>query len=162
MKPSHATVYIETTVASYLTARPTRDLIMMARQQSSQMWWRRRLPEFAPAISQLVLDEAARGDEQAARRRLDALRDFPILDATPEAFRLAARFIRPAAMPVKAKDDALHVALCAIHGVRYLLTWNFRHIANAETRHVLAGICAGAGYAFPTICTPDELMRGDL
>jgi predicted nucleic acid-binding protein len=153
MKSLKPSVYIETTVASYLTARPTRDLIMMARQQSSEIWWQRRLPEFSPVISQLVLDEAGRGDPEAARRRLRVLRDFPILEVTAAAFRLAAQFVRPEAMPDNAKDDALHVALCAIHGISYLLTWNFRHIANAEIRRVLAGICTEAGYGLPTICT---------
>ena len=77
-------------------------------------------------------------------------------------FRLAAQFIRPGAMPTKAKDDALHLAVCAVHAIPYLLTWNFRHIANAQVRRVLGGICARAGYDFPTICTPDELMKGEL
>ena len=109
-------------------------------------------------ISQLVLDEAARGDSEAASRRLNALKDFPIVDATPAAFSLAARFIGAEGMPAKAKDDALHLALCAVHGISYLLTWNFRHLANAEIRLFLSGFCAKAIYILPIICTPDELM----
>lgn len=159
MKPR---LYIETTIVSYLTARPTRDVIALARQQITQAWWVDRLPDFNPVVSQLVLDEAARGDKGAAEHRLRALEDVPLLDATPAAFRLAAQFIRPGAMPAKAKDDALHLAVCAVHGIPYLLTWNFRHIANAQVRRVLGGVCARAGYAFPTICTPDELMKGEL
>jgi len=152
------TVYIETTVVSYLTAKPTRDVIVMARQQITMAWWKTQLPRFRPMISQLVLDEAARGDSEAASRRLNALKDFPIVDATPAAFSLAARFIRAEGMPARAKDDALHLALCAVHGISYLLTWNFRHLANAEIRLFLSGVCAKASYIFPIICTPDELM----
>ena len=99
-----------------------------------------------------------RGDSEAASRRLNALKNFPLVDATPAAFTLAARFIRAEGMPAKAKDDALHLALCAVHGLSYLLTWNFRHLANAELRLFLSGVCAKAGYILPTICTPDELI----
>jgi predicted nucleic acid-binding protein len=151
-------IYIETTVVSYLTAKPTRDLIVMARQQITMAWWKTQLPRFSPMISQLVLDEAMRGDSEAASRRLNALKNFPLVDATPAAFTLAARFIRAEGMPAKAKDDALHLALCAVHGLSYLLTWNFRHLANAELRLFLSGVCAKAGYILPTICTPDELI----
>ena len=155
-------LYIETTIVSYVTARPTRDVIALARQQITQAWWKERLPDFTAVVSQLVLDEAARGDKAAAEQRLRVLEGFPLLDATSAAFRLGAQFIRSGAMPTKAKDDALHLGICAVHGIPYLLTWNFRHIANAQVRRVLAGVCARAGYVFPTICTPDELMKGEL
>lgn len=158
MKPR---LYLETTVVSYLTARPTRDVIALARQQITQTWWTGRLPDFDPVASQLVIDEAAQGDAAAAEQRLRALAEVPLLDATPATFRLAAQLIRPGAMPAKARDDALHLAICAVHCVPYLLTWNFRHIANAQVRRVLGGICVRAGYEFPTICTPDELMKGE-
>ncbi len=156
------TLYIETTVVSYLTARPTRDVIMMGRQQVTQMWWQRRLADFAPTISQLVLDEAARGDADAARLRCAALARFALLNIDDRVLLLARRFIRPGALPIKAGDDAVHLALCAVHQVSFLLTWNFRHIANAETAVRLRQICLAAGYDFPTICTPDELMKGPL
>lgn len=155
-------LYIETTIVSYLTARSSRDVIAQARQQITQAWWLERLADFDPVVSQLVLDEAARGDAAAAEQRLRVLENVPLLDATPVAFRLAAQFIRPGAMPLKAKDDALHLAVCAVHGIPYLLTWNFRHIANAQVRRVLSGVCTRAGYDFPTICTPEELMKGEL
>lgn len=96
-------VYIETTIVSYLTARPARDVIALARQQITQTWWIDRLPDFDPVVSQLVFDEAARGDEEAAEQRLRVLENVPLLDATPAAFRLAAQFIRPGAMPTKAR-----------------------------------------------------------
>ncbi len=75
---------------------------------------------------------------------------------------LAEQFVRPDCIPSKAKDDALHLALCAVHGVPYLLTWNFRHLANPENRRILFDVCAKAGYELPVICTPDEMMKGDL
>lgn len=102
------------------------------------------------------------GNPEAAARRLKALEPYPLLDASPSAFKLADEFIRPGAMPAKAKDDSLHLAICAVHAVQFLLTWNFRHIANAETRNVLREICTRKGYPFPTICTPDEMMKGTI
>ena len=131
MKPQ---LYLETTIASYLAARPSRDVIALARQQITEAWWQTRRSDFRVCISQLVLDEAQRGDVEAARRRQTVLEGLPLLDAVPEAFRLASVFLRPGLMPSRAKDDALHLALCAVHRVPYLLTWNFRHLANAETR----------------------------
>ncbi|MEI6073339.1 MAG: type II toxin-antitoxin system VapC family toxin [Verrucomicrobiae bacterium] len=159
MKP---TVYIETTIPSYLTAASSCNLIAHARQEITRAWWQFRRNRFALVISQLVLEEAGRGNPEAAARRLKALEPYPLLDASPSAFKLADEFIRPGAMPAKAKDDSLHLAICAVHGVQFLLTWNFRHIANAETRNVLREICTRKGYPFPTICTPDEMMKGTI
>lgn len=154
-------IYLETTIASYLTARPTRDVVMWARQEITQIWWERRLGAFTPVISQLVLDEAGQGDTLAAERRLALLTGFPLLALDNNVARLARRLVRPGALPVKAAADAVHIALCSVHQVPYLVTWNFRHIANAATRRRLQGICAGAGFDFPVICTPDQLMGGD-
>jgi len=129
MKPK---LYLETTLASYLTARPTRDLIMSARQEITSLWWAQRLADFECVISQIVLDEAARGDAIAAKRRLAVLASFPLLEINREVAELAEQLIQAAALPANAVDDAGHIAVCAVHGVRFLLTWNFRHLANAE------------------------------
>jgi len=155
-------IFIETTVVSYLTARPTRDLIALARQEMTRAWWNRRAALYECVISQLVLDESAAGDAFAAGQRLAAVLAYPLLAGGPAITGLAERFVRPDCIPAKAKDDALHLALCAVHGVPYLLTWNFRHLANPENRRILFDVCAKAGYEFPVICTPDEMMKGDL
>jgi hypothetical protein len=158
MKPK---LYIETTVASYLTARPTRDLILTARQQITVDWWTARLTDFDCVISQIVLDEAGRGDKMAAGRRLAALRPFPLLDINAEAVELAQRLTDGGAIPANAVEDAGHVAVCAVHGVRFLLTWNFRHLANAEKLDEIRQVCLLAGFPPSTICTPEELMKGN-
>jgi hypothetical protein len=157
MKPR---VYIETTVISYLTARPTRDLISAARQEITRTWWEVHSHEYDLVISQLVIDEASGGDPEAARRRLSTLNPLPLLAQHAAATRLARRFVRPDCIPDRAKDDALHLALCAIYGIPYLLTWNFRHLANPENRRLLRKLCEGSGYELPQICTPDQMMKG--
>jgi hypothetical protein len=159
MKPR---VYIETTVVSYLTARPSRDVISLARQEITRVWWRCKASGYERVISQLVLSEAAAGDAKAARERLAAISDLPLLESSPEITRLAERFVRPDCIPAKAKDDAMHLAFCAVHAVPYLLTWNFRHLANPDNRRRLRLLCESAGYEPPSICTPDEIMKGEL
>lgn len=155
MKP---TVYVETTIVSYLSARPSGDVIVAGHQQATQRWWRSRREAFQLYCSQFVLDEAAMGDAGAARRRLRLLRGLPLLSASPAVQRLARKLIRPGGIPAAASLDALHVAVAAVHGIDYLLTWNQRHIANAQKRNNLAATCAAEGFTLPIICTPDELM----
>lgn len=110
--------------------------------------------------SQLVLTEAGKGDREAAAKRLKALDDIELIELKEEAADLAAIFIRSRAVPEKVEEDALHVALAAIYGLDYLMTWNCKHIANAEIQKRMRIICADEGYAMPTICTPEELMGG--
>ena len=131
MKP---TAYIETTVISYLTALPSRDLILAAHQQVTREWWSARAA-FDLYVSQFVLDEASAGDSAAAARRAEALRDLPVLDLTRDATLLAAEFVRAGGIPAKARIDALHIAVASVHGTDYLVTWNCTHIANATMRY---------------------------
>jgi predicted nucleic acid-binding protein len=151
-------LYVETSVISYLAARPSRDLITAARQQITHDWWRRRRPQFEVFVSQLVLDEARAGDPEAAARRAQLLSNLPLVDVTPEAVELARRLIEAVALPQQAAADALHVATAACHGMDYLLTWNAAHIANAEYRPRVERTCRAHGYEPPVLCTPDELM----
>jgi predicted nucleic acid-binding protein len=154
MKPR---VYVETTVISYLTARPTLNALQEGRRQVTLRWWARRRAAFDVQISPLVHAEASRGDAVAARARLDAINGLPMLPLDDRALSLASALICPGAIPRKATDDAAHIALCAVHSITYLLTWNFKHIANAEIRLKLDYICASNGYRLPIICTPEEL-----
>ena len=154
------TVYVETSVVSYLAARPTSDLVTQARQRLTHAWWSARRGSFELLTAQPVLDEAAAGDPGAAARRLGYLAGLPLLNVTPEAVALGAALQRLARIPAKAAADALHIALAAHHGVDYLLTWNMRHIANAELRPAIEAACRRAGYGPPVIATPDELMGG--
>jgi predicted nucleic acid-binding protein len=155
------TVYIETTIFSYLTARPTSDVIAGARQQGTRAWWASRREAFSLLISELVLEEAAAGDPDAAERRLAIARSLPLLEVTDAVSAFAPELRALARLPVRAGADALHIALAAVHGVEYLLTWNLRHIANAELRPRLEAACRTRGYRLPILCTPDELM-GEL
>jgi predicted nucleic acid-binding protein len=155
------TVYIETSIISYLAANPSRDLITAAHQQITHTWWRERRPEFAICTSQVVLDEAAAGDESLAIRRIELLRGVPLLDITPEVADLAAALIARLPFPQRAGADAAHIAVAAYHNVDFLLTWNCTHIANAQLRPRIEHICREMGYAVPVLCTPDELM-GDV
>lgn len=152
------TVYIETSIIGYLTARPSNNLILMANLEATREWWNTRRAQFILYISQVVLDEVSRGDSEMATKRLELLHDFPLLEVSEAVQNLAAQFLSKSNLPLKAADDALHIAAATVYGLDYLLTWNCRHIANAQIQKKLAQISLDAGYELPTICTPYELM----
>ena len=156
MKPS---VYVETTIPSYLTAWPSRDLVSAAHQQITREWWARRAG-FELFLSQLVHDECRMGDPTAAADRLRAIHGIPLLEQNAEAVALGRDLLALVPLPLRAAIDALHVAIAVVHGVDYLLTWNCTHIANAFLRGRIESVCRGAGYDPPTICTPEELLEG--
>ncbi len=152
-------VYIETSIASYLTARPSRDVRAVAWQQLTSQWWQEARPEYELFTSELVFVEASLGDADAAARRIACLEGIADLIVDKEAQSLAERFISEGGMPLAAEVDALHIAIAAVHGIDYLLTWNCRHINNAAVKPLLRLICAKAGYQCPEICTPLELLK---
>ncbi len=154
MKP---TVYLETTIPSYLTSRLSRDLVIAGHQQVTKEWWEKRLGAFEVYISQLVIDEAKAGDPDAARERMLILRDFPLLDITPEVGNLASAILGSGIFPRKAVTDAAHIAIAAVHGIDFLLTWNCAHLANAAIARDVAKICREYNWVPATICTPEEL-----
>jgi predicted nucleic acid-binding protein len=145
------TVYIETSVVSYLTALPARDLLVAAWQSATLQWWQNRRSGFELCTSQLVLDEASEGHPEPAERRMRSLANIPILPITNAVSDLAASWLKEGALPEKAADDALHLAISAYHGVDYLLTWNCRHLDNAEMKPVMRSVCAVHGYVCPEI-----------
>lgn len=152
-------VYIETTFVSYLTARPSRDVVIAGHQQSTHEWWDQSRRDYELCTSQLVLQEAGAGDPQAAQERLAILKAMVLLDTTPEAIVLASELVRSGSLPDKAADDALHIAIAAHQKIPYLLTWNCRHMANATIRPAIEAVCARMGYKVPIICTPEELRK---
>jgi hypothetical protein len=152
-------VYVETTVVSYLTARPSRNLRVAAHQEITADWWAHRRATFDLYMSQLVVDEAAAGDASAAQQRLSVLREIQKLELTSAVPQLAAQLVADAAIPREAGEDALHIAVATVHGMDYLLTWNCRHIANASMRNTIVETCARSGYEAPVICTPEELLE---
>jgi hypothetical protein len=158
MKP---TVYIETTIPSYLTAWPSRDLVRAAHQQITREWWARR-QGFDLYSSRLVVQECQAGDAQAAADRLAALAGIPLLELEAAVEEVAEALVRGVPLPAKAAADALHIATAAVHGMHYLLTWNCTHIANVALRPQIEAVCRAAGFEPPLICTPEELPMEDL
>ncbi len=158
MKPK---VYIETTIISYLTARPTHNVVIAGRQQSTRDWWETAANRFELVASELVLNEAQGGDPEAARARLAAINSLTLLDATEEALELAQQLVNFGVVPTKAAEDAAHIAIAVVNGIEYLVTWNYRHIANATIRSQIETVCRNAGFEPVIICTPDELMELD-
>ena len=151
-------VYIETSVISYLTARPSRDVIVLAHQEMTRQWWEQRRQAFDIFTSPLVWLEASRGDVLAARQRLDVIEQITSVDEQPDTGKVARQLIAAARLPASALTDAAHVALAAQAGMDYLLTWNCKHIANAEIERALAKSLGGLGLVCPVLCTPGELM----
>lgn len=156
MKPK---VYIETTIISYLAARPSRDLIVAGHQQLTHEWWQTARPSFAAVSSQLVAREAGAGDSEAAAARLTFLTGLTLLEISEEALTLTQRLLQSKAIPQEFPEDALHVAVAVVNGIEYLLTWNYKHLANAGMRSKIEATCRELGYEAVVICTPEELME---
>lgn len=152
------TVYIETSIVGYLTARSTKNLILAANMEITKDWWEFRRNAFILYTSEAVIDEVAQGDAEIAAQRLEILRDFPLLALNQAVQGLAAQFLARSSMPPKAKVDAVHIAAATVHSMDYLLTWNCKHIANAQIQGKLAEISLDFGYVLPILCTPNELM----
>jgi predicted nucleic acid-binding protein len=152
------TIYIETSVIGYLTARSTKNLIIAANIETTRDWWESRRNDFILYTSEAVLDEVANGDATIATQRLEILQDFSLLALNQAVQNLAIQFLTRSNLPPKAKVDAIHIAAATVHGMDYLLTWNCKHIANAQIQGKLAEISLDFGYELPILCTPNELM----
>lgn len=153
MKPK---IYIETSVVSYYTNRPSRDIVISARQQVTREWWEERSGDFELYVSVPVLEEAACGNEFEAKKRLEAIKGIPVLSITDDAESLANALIA-GPIPENSPEDALHIALAAVNGMDFLLTWNFRHINNAMMKKQIIKIVEYGGYECPVLCSPEEL-----
>lgn len=152
------TVYLETTVISYLVSRPSRDLLVAAHQQATKDWWSERRQNFECFVSQVVIDEASAGNAEEALARMSIVDTLRVLEVTDEAEALAAAIVAGRAIPPTAVRDAAHIAVAAVNEIDYILTWNCRHLANAQIIRRVAVICNRQGYDMPVICTPEELM----
>ena len=161
MPPTKPRVYIETTVVSYLAARPSRDIVTLAHQQITQEWWRSAARRFDLVASDVVRDVAADGDPGAARTRLRKLAHVAGLNLSAEASALAEELLDAGALPRPATQDAVHIAIAVTNSVDYFATWNLRHIANAVARTAIERTCRRAGYRPTVICTPEELLETD-
>jgi hypothetical protein len=151
-------VYLETSFISYLVARPSRDLIVAGHQQITQEWWEKRRTQFECLVSQFVIDEASDGDRGEVEKRLAIVTSVPALEVSADAQDLAKAIMAVGILPPKAFPDAGHVAVSAVHAVDYLLTWNCKHLANAQISRRIAVVCEQLGRKMPIVCTPEELM----
>jgi hypothetical protein len=156
---SSPTLYLETTIPSYLVARRSPLARIAADQQTTQDWWDFHRHEYEMFVSEAVLDEAGDGDAVLAAKRLAVLAGIPRLQTTPEADALVERLLRSDIIPPKAAADAVNLALSAAHGIEYLLTWNCRHIHNLKLERRIEAACEAFGFTCPIICTPAELME---
>ena len=152
-------VYVETSVVSYLTSRPSRDMVIAAHQELTRQWWKDQSGKYELVISELVLEEASRGDTDASATRIGMLGQMPVVSTSDDAVSLAEHLVSNGPIPHESAADALHIAIAAVNGIDYLLTWNCKHLANASHRNRLATLVEAAGYACPVICTPEELME---
>ena len=155
MKP---TVYIESSIPSYLTARPSRDLVKTAHQQITQEWWDKR-NHFELFVSDAVIQEISQGNREAAQRRLESVDGLASLDFDESVRDFAKELIEEHLLPEKALLDAIHIAIAAINGTDFLLTWNCKHIANATMRPKIEHKCRMAGLVPTVICTPEQLLE---
>lgn len=152
-------IYIETTVLSYLVALPAKDVVVAGHQKTTLDWWSFRRSAFDCYISQVVIDEISAGDPSEVRKRLAVADSLDSLAVTEDAERLTVSIIKSGILPPKAIRDAAHIAVATVHKVQYLLTWNCKHLANAQIAKRVANLCHLAGYELPTICTPEELLE---
>lgn len=150
-------IYIESSVISYLAARPSRDVVIAARQAITETWWQNRRAEFELYISALVEQEIAQGDPDAAERRLKAVEKIPLVAISPEAQSLAEDLLAQGAVPANSEEDVLHIGIAAAAGIDFLLTWNFRHINNAHTKAAITAVVEAHGFVCPMLCSPEEL-----
>lgn len=151
-------VYVETTIASYLTSRPSGDVVVAAHQEITRRWWGEQRERYELFVSEIVLLEAARGDSQAASKRLAELRDVSVLAVDDRVIHLGRTLVQRGLIPEKVIEDALHIAIATIQGMDFLLTWNCKHIANGEVIQRLDGFFKDRGLIMPVLCTPEQLM----
>jgi hypothetical protein len=155
MPPS---AYIETSIVSYLVARPSRDPIMAERQRQTRDWWENRRGEYWLFSSPYVLREVVVGEAAMAHDRVAALKHTTMLQTRPEVEFLAEVLVSRGPLPKKAKPDALHIALATVSDLDFLITWNLRHIANPRMYATIERLCRERGYRPPVLCTPQTLL----
>jgi hypothetical protein len=151
-------VYIETSVVSYYTGRASRDVVIAGHQQATQDFWPLLSQDLLPHVSALVVKEAGKGSPELARKRLDAIGSFPVLASTPEAERLAQDILDARGIPAEYPEDALHIAIAAMGGMEFIVTWNFAHINNPFTKIMIRQAVENAGYECPEIVSPDAFL----
>lgn len=158
MKPK---IYIETSVVSYLVARTSKNIVIAAHQASTSDFWG-KLSDYDAYISDIVIQEASKGDETQARQRCQKIEEFPVLRIDDEVKELARQFLAREIIPEKCPEDALHIAVAASNGMDVIVTWNFKHINNPFIRSQIRHVVEENGWNCPEICSPEELLGDEL
>jgi hypothetical protein len=151
------TIYLETTVVSFLTGWLSRDVRTARMQSITRDWWNRHRRRHVLYVSDVVFEEASQGNRDLARQRLDIIGLLPMLHPSDQTRELATRILTETRLPGREYDDAHHAAVAAIHGVNVLLTWNCSHLANENMIPRIGRACEAYGYAPPVILTPEQL-----
>ena len=154
-------IYIETSVISYLVARPSINVVMAGHQMTTQdMWF--TIDNYDVYISDIVIQEASRGDKKQSSLRLEVIESFKVLEIDDEAKDIAKALITGKAISGKCPEDALHIAVAAANGIDIIVTWNFKHINNAFTRMTIRQVIENKGYICPELCSPDEFLGDEV
>ncbi|MEO0413992.1 MAG: type II toxin-antitoxin system VapC family toxin [Verrucomicrobiota bacterium] len=154
-------VYIETTIPSLYTGRPSSQLVEAARQQLTHNWWDLERDNYQIVTSQTVIDECARGEKLMADKRVKFLEGIPLLRLTDDVALIAKELLAAQIIPMKAADDAIHIAVASVHEIDYLLTWNCKHLANPKIWWRVSDVVTKFGYKPSVICTPEDLIGDD-
>ena len=153
------TLYLESTIPSYLAGRPSSDLIVAAQQKITHDWWQEARTKFSISISEAVLEEIEAGDPDAANRRQTFVANLPILELKDDVAILAEDYLNRLQLPQSAQLDALHMAYAVVYEMDYLLTWNCKHIANGVIIQRLQTANLELTRHTPIIVTPQELLE---
>jgi len=154
-KPS---IYVETSVISYLAAHSSRDLVVAAHQQITHEWWQTAFERFDLFVSQLVIREISKGDPAVAQRRLALSSNLAILTVTARAEELVKVYGQRLGLAANAHADLLHIATAVDAMTDYLVTWNCSHIANGQVVRRLMAVNNELGVSTPLITTPEALL----
>ena len=159
MNDKKLSVYLETSVISYLTSKPSQNIVTLANQQVTRQWWEKERNLYDLFISGSVLDEISQGDAKASSSRLEKVKEIKVLSIDNQVQELSNLFIESRLIPPKSYEDALHLSYTIVQKIDILLTWNCKHLANLEILRMLQNICNPLNLTLPDICTPYMLTK---
>lgn len=154
-----AKVYLETTIPSYLTARPSRDLLIAAHQQVTLMWWDQRRKDHELFVSELVVQESQRGDQEYASKRLEVVKGLTVLRMSDDVVSLIGIYEASLGLSGDVRSDVTHIAMAVSYDMDFLLTWNCKHIANGRVVARLSKLNHELGRRTPIVVTPDWMIE---
>ncbi len=153
-------LYLETSVVSYYVSERSENIRVASHQILTIDLWG-ILSKFNVFISDIVVEEAQKGNRKQAELRLEAIKSFKVLKINAKGEILANLLLSKNAIPSNAPEDALHIAVATVNSINFITTWNFKHINNPFMRDKIKTIIENAGYECPVICSPEELLGED-